>query len=50
MPVEVRQRFARAVKEKDEKTKWEILSMALSALFAKSDKRVHIAGESGTIN
>ena len=45
-PIEVRERFRKAFKEKDDKTIQGMLGMFLgTAIAAYTDKKVHIAGE-----
>lgn len=43
-PKEVRERFVKAVNDKDDKTKMEMLGMFLGQAMATMDKKVYIAG------
>jgi len=42
--IEVKERFVKAIKEKDDKTKTEMLGMFLGQAISTMDKKVYIAG------
>jgi hypothetical protein len=50
IPIDIRKRFEKAVNDDDKSAQWEILGMALSAVFADKEVDVHIAGENPTKN